>query len=280
MQFGQALERLLTHIVHADPRFGPVYIIKVDISDGFYRIHIRPQDVPKLGVAYPTPPGEPKLIAFPLVLPMGWTESPPYFCSVTETIADNANARLLRNEVGPPHRLELEADTAPPQPSPPTHTTSCVTPVPTQRNPNLTRRRRILGLVDVFVDDFLALAQGAPTRRHRIRRLLFNTIDDILRPLSDTDDTCRTEPISVKKLRKGDASWSTLKQVLGWVVDTVAMTISLPHRRLNRLDQLLQSIPPTQHRLSRQKWHQRLGELRSMAIALPELEGYSPTSKP
>jgi hypothetical protein len=65
--------------VNADPRHGPVYLCKVDISDGFYRVELRPADIPKMCVIIPsTIDGEP-LIAFPLVLPMGWKNSPPYF---------------------------------------------------------------------------------------------------------------------------------------------------------------------------------------------------------
>ena len=40
MQFGQALYRLLGKIVAADPRFGPVYLSKIDIADGFYRVRL------------------------------------------------------------------------------------------------------------------------------------------------------------------------------------------------------------------------------------------------
>ena len=70
MQFGNALPRLLRHVVMADPAAGPVQLIKVDISDGFYRIGVRPEDVPKLGVAFPTDPDQPQLVAFPITLPM------------------------------------------------------------------------------------------------------------------------------------------------------------------------------------------------------------------
>ena len=56
-------------------------MIKVDISDGFYRINLRPADVPKLGVVFPTKPSAEPLVAFPLVLPMGWTHTPPYFAA-------------------------------------------------------------------------------------------------------------------------------------------------------------------------------------------------------
>jgi hypothetical protein len=38
MQFGRALWRILTNIHKADHRLGPVFLSKVDIADGFYRI--------------------------------------------------------------------------------------------------------------------------------------------------------------------------------------------------------------------------------------------------
>ena len=36
MQIGHALDRLLREILLADPKFGPVELMKVDLSDGFY----------------------------------------------------------------------------------------------------------------------------------------------------------------------------------------------------------------------------------------------------
>jgi len=63
MQFGRALERLLAQIVHANPRYGPVQLIKVDIADGFYRVKVQTDDIPKLAVALPTAEGEIPLVA-------------------------------------------------------------------------------------------------------------------------------------------------------------------------------------------------------------------------
>ena len=103
MQFGHALDRILREILLADPTHGPVYLIKIDISDGFYRIALNIDDIPKLGVVFPTLPGEEPLVAFPLVLPMGWSNSPPIFSTATETIADLANERLTSNVDMPPH---------------------------------------------------------------------------------------------------------------------------------------------------------------------------------
>jgi hypothetical protein len=91
MQFGKALKRILQAIVDANLKHGPVHLIKVDIAGGFYRIWLNVHDIPKLAVAIPTLYGEEPLLALPLVLPMRWTESPPYFCAATETVTDITN---------------------------------------------------------------------------------------------------------------------------------------------------------------------------------------------
>ena len=65
MQFGHALDRILREILLSDPALGPVQMLKVDISDGFYRVNMNIEDIPKLGVAFPTEPGQEKLVAFP-----------------------------------------------------------------------------------------------------------------------------------------------------------------------------------------------------------------------
>jgi hypothetical protein len=114
MQFGKALERIITQIVEADPAYGPVQLIKIDIADGFYRITVNAADIPKLAVAIPQIVGDEPLLALPFVLPMGWTDSPPYFCAATETISNLTNQRLRTPWTPPAHRLENQANTPPP----------------------------------------------------------------------------------------------------------------------------------------------------------------------
>ena len=55
------------------------------------------------------------MIGFPLVLPMGWAESPPAFCAGTETVADLANATLATNmqSLDIPQCLDALSETAP-----------------------------------------------------------------------------------------------------------------------------------------------------------------------
>ncbi|KAI2512410.1 adenylate kinase [Fragilaria crotonensis] len=251
------------------PRYGPVYMAKIDIADGFYRVWLQIADIPQLGVALPNSPGREPLVAFPLALPMGWVESPPYFTALTETSCDLANAMLARNvdaRLHSQHRLETVAATSPDGHE---HNTRATFQPPTRRP---TRPRPPLAAVDVYVDDFLLLAQTRPQQR-RVLRAALSAIDDVFRPVTAGDPVCRQEPASRKKMLKGDAHWSTQKRMLGWDIDTEGLTLNLPPHRIERLQEALTWLRPPRKRLPRTKWHQLLGELRSMSPALPGARG-------
>ena len=108
MQFGHALQWILQRMHDADPRHGPIYILKVDITYGFYCVGLAPEDVPSLGVCLPPGLDGKTLVAFLLVLPMGWVESPTQLCAVTETVADLANTVLREKtqRLRIPHQLD------------------------------------------------------------------------------------------------------------------------------------------------------------------------------
>jgi hypothetical protein len=59
-----------------------------------------------------------------------------------------------------------------------------------------------------------------------------------------------------------------MKLVLGWIIDTVEMTIFLPPHHVARLADILSSIPQDQRQTSAKRWHETLGKLRSMALTL------------
>ena len=394
MQFGRALERVLRKIRRANRRYGPTYMIKVDIADGFYRLFVSATTTAALGVVFPHHSDEEPLIAFPLVLPMGWVGSPPFFCALTETATDLANHRLQDPAWTPPrHRLSPLADAAtnfkpvtrrpprrpftaatphiaaspPKEPEPtgprlhnlyaaPPHSAappqkdpcrpgtaatpqSAATPPtgpthprrldntapphtrPTKRRPgsaaspsvepthlgqsaatphsaasplgpptsdyhsygnppvqnhSMQPYNRPLSYVDVYMDDFLGLAQGHPGLRERVRSTIFHSIDDVLRPNAPEDSIHRKEPISLSKLAKGDARWATRKILLGWIVDTVSETIELPEHRRLRFLSILENLQG-RHRVSLKDWHKALGELRSMILAIPGGRGFFST---
>jgi hypothetical protein len=277
MQFDRALHRILHMILEAHPRFGTVYTSKVDIADGFYHVWLLPSDIPTLGVALPTMNGEEPMISFPLALPMGWVNSPPYFTAATETIADLANASLTTTAKFPSHRLEVISKTDPnsvadyQDPPSPSRAPLVATAVPEDRIHEYSPRP--VASHDVNVDDFLSLVQGRTRRRLQVKRSLLHALDSIFRGLDASDSLHRQEPASVKKFLKGDGEWATVKLVLGWLIDTVHKTIQLPPYRVERLQVILQDLPRTPKRVANRKWQQVLGELRSMSLGIPGARG-------
>jgi hypothetical protein len=276
MQFGRALQRILHLLERADTRHGPLFLSKVDIADAFMRVPLQLSAIPKLAALLPKRKGEAQLVAFPLVLPMGWVNSPSWFCTVSETIADLANEAIRSGATTsvPPHRLAVSAATKAPRFRPSPESTRQETPaLPPPATKSRGRLQPPVACVDIYMDDIIAVAQGGKDKRANFQRLLLHCIDAVLRPLEPDDKPTRKEPASVKKLLKGDACWAQRKVVLGWLIDTVKRTIELPSHRVARLFALLDHYRPTQNSTSRQRWQQLLGELRSMALALPACRG-------
>ena len=262
MQFGQALPRLLHAIAHADPRYGPIYMGKYDLADGYYRMHLHLDSILPLALLFPTAEDESDLVALPLVLPMGWTESPPYFCAATETIADLANATLRDAVCLPPHRLEKFVYGDTPDTTP---LTEMIGPLHPRSHYNEPLRH-----VEVYIDDLIGLSQGDPLP---MVRAILHATDQVFRPLDPADSPERQEPMSLKKLRKGDGCPQTSKVVLGWLINTQNYTIHLSPRRQARLHEILDGLPRSRRRVSVKEWQKVLGELRSMVLALPGCRG-------
>ena len=72
-------------------------------------------------------------------------------------------------------------------------------------------------------------AQGRPEHLRNVRRILMQSIDEVLRPPQEGDSPYRKDLISISKLDKGDADWGTVKKILGWIVDTQNMGASDQH---------------------------------------------------
>ena len=67
---GGALQRILGHVLTDDPCLGPVYIIKLDLSDAYMRLWVRMEDI--LSIAFLIPKknlSNPYLVGFRLPPP-------------------------------------------------------------------------------------------------------------------------------------------------------------------------------------------------------------------
>ena len=100
---------------------------------------------------------------------------------------------------------------------------------------------------------------------HAMRHHLWHTVDRVLAQPAETSED-QPEAISIKKLRKGDRSWTAHKTLLGWVVDTMRKTLELPPHWKLELAKLLDG--PCRARRIKQKHCERVpGKLRFMAAA-------------
>ena len=107
-QLGQVLGRFI-FAVATKSSHAPIMFAKLDIKDGFWRMCVPEGDefnfcyvLPRLPTDDPT--SDP-MIVVPAALQMGWTSSPAYFCSATETGRDIAE-QLQAFPSLPPHPLE------------------------------------------------------------------------------------------------------------------------------------------------------------------------------
>jgi len=127
--------------------------------------------------------------------------------------------------------------------------------------------------VDVYVNNFIVLTQGDCNDQSAVQRLLFHAIDAVFRH-NDTRKAARKDPISVKKLQRGDACWSTVHKILGWLLDTLACTISLPEGVFDKVLFHLRVILRSQNRTSVRKQDNLLGGLRHISPVIPSGMGY------
>jgi hypothetical protein len=254
MQFSAALQRMLQRIVFCDPSHGPPLLAKVDLADGYYRVPLSPQASLALGVVIPNdqPHNAECLIALLLTLPMGWALSPPYFCAYTETVADMNNNSSQSTPLTLHPLLEPSQATLQPQHS--EYQSTAI--IPGQRG------QPPLAFTDIYIDDFMLITQR-PLQLRTMNNLLHNIDKVFITPA----DSGRREVVSRKKLLQGDATFSTSKRLLGWDVNTAAMTLQLPHHRLAALTNMITTLL-TQQRTSKRKWRRLLGTLRSTTPAL------------
>jgi hypothetical protein len=259
MQFGAAFHRIMQNIAYANPRHGPPQMLKFDLANGYYRICLMPSAAQELAIVFPGFRPSSTLVGIPLCLPMGWNQSPPYFCYFTETIADIANTRLSSDQPLLEHPLE--------QPSQNHPTIQQAAFAPTILHPPMSSHTNLaMALVNVYMDDFIAVAQ--PARKHNTLRCLLHSISDVFRTSPHPNDKpSRKQIISESKLSKRDGAWSTRKNILGWDVDTAAGTLCLPQHKALRLIELIQTFQAKCHAL-RHHWSSLLGELRHMSLVL------------
>ena len=130
---------------------------------------------------------------------MGWVESPPYFCTATETARD-VNTKYINTEVGslPTHKFEKYA----------------VGDVDCATLPECTATKTgFLYMVEVYVDGFMSLVIPVSQEQlgHAATTIMTGIHDVFPKDAVDSNDS-----ISEKKLIKQEGWYAMLKTLLGF----------------------------------------------------------------
>jgi hypothetical protein len=229
-QLGECLTRIIHAFAEASDD-AKIFMAKWDIKDGFWRMDCRNGEEWNFAYVLPQPEGSPTMLVVPTSLQMGWVESPPYFCTATETARDIAT-EYTDMPVGsiPAHKFskytangESYGELAEDHDGQPFRT-----------------------MIEVYVDDFMSLV--IPISKSQLEHTaaaVMTGIHDVF-PANDEDDG--DDPISEKKLKKLEGQYSTAKTLLGFDFDGIHKTMWLEAAKREKLLTILRGWIRTGHR--------------------------------
>ena len=199
-QIGHSLSRII-HAMATAPPDARVFMAKWDIKDGFWRMDCAAGEEWNFAYVLPELGKCSTKLVIPQSLQMGWIESPPYFCTASETARDVAE-QYVETPLGKgPHNPQLKySQTSEAYAGLPQHS-------PCDADP-------FKYLIEVYVDDFMGLA--IPTSR----RVLDHVANGVMCGIHDVfppEDRVEDDPIALKKLLQQEGAWDTLKELLGFV---------------------------------------------------------------
>ena len=219
-QLGHALSRIIHAFAEADDTpDAKIFMAKWDVKDGFWRMMCEEGEEWNFAYVLPQREGEPVKLVVPTSLQMGWVESPPYFCAASETARDIA-MDYSNTKVGPlpTHKFahytmgDEETELLP----------------ATDEHQNRSLRYN----VEVYVDDFMSIVM--PTSKAQLDHVA-NAIMRGIHDVFPADIVDSNDPISEKKLKKGEAQYSTFKTLLGFDFDGNRKTMWLEEEKRAKL---------------------------------------------
>ena len=216
-QIGESLTRIIYAFAEADED-AKIFMAKWDIKDGFWRMGGEKGQEYNFAYVLPQPPGHPIILVIPTSLQMGWVESPPLFCAASETARDIVE-EYIETEVAslPTHKFIKHVMTS---------ETIQDLPETCEGESGFTY------MTEVYVDDFMSIV--IPVSRQQLEHVataVMMGIHDVF-PADEDDEE---DPISMKKLKKGEGEYSTRKTLLGFNFDGTTKTMWLEEAKREKL---------------------------------------------
>jgi hypothetical protein len=127
----------------------------------------------------------------------------------------------------------------------------------------------------VYVDNFLLAAVQDATGKflQQTAQATLHAIHSVFPTPKATGTSDAKDPISEKKLAKGDARWATLKEILGYWLDGIYRTVQLPPPRA---DNLLKEVAAIlrKKRVPLKRFCSLSGRLQHAARILPSAQAF------
>ncbi len=203
-QLGHSLSRIIHAFAESkDNVEAKIFMAKWDITDGFWQMCCEEGEEWNFAYVLPQCSGEPIRLVVPTSLQMGWVESPPYFCAASEMAQDIA-MDYSNTKLGslPTHKF--------------THYTRGDADA-TQLPPKATQQGKALWYsIEVYVDNFMSIV--IPTSQEQLDHVA-NAIMQGIHDVFPANIVNSNNPISEKKLKKGEGQYSTFKTLLGFDFD-------------------------------------------------------------
>jgi hypothetical protein len=208
-QLGHALSRIIHAFAESDNTPNSVdtpnakiFMAKWDVKDGFWRMMCEEGEEWNFAYVLPQRAGEPIKLVVPTSLQVGSVESPPYFCAALETARDIA-MEYANTKVGslPEHKF--------------THYTqgdSEATLLPGEET-GACPGKGFLYCVEVYIDNFMSIViPMSKAQLDHVANAIMRGIHDVF----SADIINSNDPISEKKMMKGEAQYRTFKTLLGF----------------------------------------------------------------
>ncbi len=215
-QLGHSLSRII-HAFAEAPAESKIFMAKWDIKDGFWRMDCKAGEEYNFAYVLPQEKGKPIRLVVPTSLQMGWVESPPYFCAATKTARDIALTYCDTN-VGSltPHKFihhvtgeDVDFNALP------------ITSLGSASN-------NLHYALEVYMDDFMSIV--IPTSQQQLQHVATAVMTGI-HDVFPANIVGANDPISEKKLLKGEGQYSTSKTLLGFDFDGRQKTLWLEEEK-------------------------------------------------
>ena len=213
-----ALLRLLHYIISVRERHPrtKIFISKFDLDSAYRRCHLSGESAAECLTIYKD------TLLMALRMTFGGSPCPSMWGITSETITDVCNTLIHCKSWDYNTLYDNLSDSIPPPVSLPDNV-----PFAQTRELSINIPVNDLGKVDVFIDDYIAITPDIEDNTTRVIRAIPFAIHSVARPIDNSDDIPRVDIISAKKLH-AEGTFEEVKVVLGWIINTRNLLISLP----------------------------------------------------